>query len=160
MMKSVDMDIVAIEAAVIGYLLNEKNVDPYSDETCDRMNALDERLSSLPFIDNKFGVQLSNDIRTTVNVAADEGFTLGLHTGLSMVKALLLNETPEFSIIVKKHTETTLHKASTIAADSTETFKKYMSTVADKLTEEELWRLIGRTEALIECHRNKADSLF
>lgn len=159
-MKSVEMDIKVIEEAVTNHLLNEMSVDFYSDETCDRMNALDERLSRLPFIDEKFGVQLSNDIHTIVNVASDEGFTVGFQTGLSMVKALLMNEMPTFNIITKKHTETTTHKAPSVGADCADAFKKYMSSAADKLTEEELWRLIGRTEALIERHRNETDSLF
>lgn len=159
-MNTPEINVQRIMEAVVTDLLNENEIEFYSDDTCRRVESLAERLEALPCIDKKFGYQYVCDIWTAVNMASDESFYSGLQLGLSMIKNLIQNEPPVFHVVPKEAAKRTPRYAPTIASDSTEAFKKFMNDAADKLTEEELWRLIGRTEACIEQHREETVKLF
>lgn len=158
--ESLDLGMKKVADIIFDHLINNENIDFCSDKTDKRKDSLVERLEALPFMDKHLEVQYSNDLIDTINCASFEGFDTGLQVGLSLVRTLLLSETPIFHTAPKPTTDTPSRSAPTIAADSTEVFKKFMNDAADKLTEEELWRLIGRTETYIEKHREQTLKLF
>lgn len=143
---------------IIGVSLVDKGYDIYSDETVERLNALEERVKKSPYFSKRFKVQLINELAATVDCVSLESFENGLRVGLGMLKSLLTAENPEIHIVTE-NPESRPERYTPEYPPSPE-FTEYMAWADRYLSDIEKGRIISEAEAFIEDNREKTYSLF
>lgn len=152
-----NIDTENLVALIKNSLLN-KGYDIYSDESVERLNALEERVEKSPCFSNRFKAQLIDELTIAVDSASLESFENGLRVGLGILKNLLTTENPEIHIVTK-NSESRPERYTPEYSPNPE-FTEYMAWADRHLSDIEKGRIISEAEAFIENNREKTYSLF
>lgn len=144
-----------------GYAENtELDLDYITDEDYTRMEALHDRIGRCMAMDDKYKLQMQNDMDMTILAACSNAYEVGFNLGVSILKCLLNAEMPTIHVL---HRPAERLERAMPAEEKTSVDNKLTACMAATLpymTEEQKIKLQGKLEYWAESNKQKFDRLF
>ena len=159
-MNPYEMNKNTLFKAIRTWLMNEtgSEFDIYSDKCLEQIQMLEAHIESLPFLDEAFKIQFSNELYMTVNEAALDAFDTGLNIGLSLFTNLLSGEVPDIQIR-REQSRKTPRQYRTLFQNNPD-FVEYMENADKYMTDEEKKELESKAAYFMQSHLEDASGMF
>ncbi|MDE6020170.1 MAG: hypothetical protein K2H01_04110 [Ruminococcus sp.] len=131
-----------------------------TEEDSARMDEIRSRIDNCMAMDEKFKIQLQNDVDITLLVACSNAFDVGFNLGVSILKCLLSTEVPTIHVLHRpaERFERTIPMEEKTSVDDKLT--ACMTAALPYMSERQKIKLQGRLEYLVEDNKNDFDNLF
>lgn len=133
------------------YYLTNKGISLCSEQVDKQYNELDERISSLIYLNTDFKVRFSNDLLDLMCSAESESFYKGFELGIAIVKHIFSQETPTINLINRTpQPKPERQQEPTEPTELDNKLIKYITDTIPLITEKNKSKLQGMIEVLAD----------